>query len=66
MGERAGCGSGWGMPYSRSLAGVGGRLDGESECRESVGDIVGGEYCGMCPLLSGVDGAGRFGVVTGL
>ena len=54
------------MPYSRSLAGVRGRLDGESECRESVGDIVGGECCGMCPLLSGVDGAGRFGVVTGL
>lgn len=66
MGERAGCGSGWGTPYSRSLAGVGGRLEGESECRESVGDIVGAENRVSKSRLSAVRGAESSGVVVGL
>lgn len=37
--ERDGCGAGFGTPFSRSLAGVGGRLEGTSELREGWGDI---------------------------
>ena len=36
-------GAGWGMPYSRSFAGVGGRFEGLSEwreCWEGVGVIA--------------------------
>lgn len=38
-----GGGGGWGMPYSRSFAGVGGRFEGLSEwreCWEGVGVIA--------------------------
>lgn len=40
---RDGWGGGWGMPYSRSFAGVGGRFEGLSEwreCWEGVGVIA--------------------------
>ena len=38
--DRVCSGNGSGLPYSRSLAGVGGRLDGVSDCSDGRGDIV--------------------------
>ncbi len=52
-----------GTPYSRSLAGVGGRFDGASECSEGGGDIVGGDGCSKGVLFAGVGGGGR-GIVV--
>ena len=63
MRERACSREGSGIPYSRSLAGVGGRFDGASECSEAGGDIAGGDGCSRGVLLSGVGGGGP-GVVV--
>ena len=56
--ERACSWDGSGIPYSKSLAGVGGRFDGASECSEGWGDIVGGDGCSKGVLFSGVGGGG--------
>lgn len=58
MRERACSREGSGLPYSRSLAGVGGRFDGASECSEAGGDIVNGDGCNKGVLFSGVGGGG--------
>lgn len=59
MRERACSREGSGIPYSRSLAGVGGRFDGASECSEAGGDIVGGgDGCSKGVFFSGVGGGG--------
>ena len=46
-------GAGWGMPYSRSFAGVGGRFEGVSEWRECW------EVVGVIALRAGLIPLGR-------